>query len=237
MLITNCLFRLGAAAILLSNKSSDRRRSKYQLMHSVRTHKGADTKSYTCVYQQDDESQIVGVKLSKDLLAVAGEAIKTNITMLGPLVLPTSEQIIFLINLIARKILNMKIKQYVPDFKLAFEHVCIHAGGRGVLDEIEKNLSLTEWHVEPSRMSLYRFGNTSSSCLWYELAYTEAKGRVKKGDKVWQLGFGSGFKCNSIVWRALRTVDLTKENNIGNPWIDEIDQFPVHVPEITPIVF
>ncbi|GMY20618.1 3-ketoacyl-CoA synthase 11 [Fagus crenata] len=34
-LVSNCLFRIGGAAILLSNKGSDRRRSKYQLVHTV----------------------------------------------------------------------------------------------------------------------------------------------------------------------------------------------------------
>ncbi|KAJ0086660.1 hypothetical protein Patl1_08092 [Pistacia atlantica] len=27
----------------------------------------------------------------------------------------------------------MKIKPYIPDFKLAFKHFCIHVGGRAVL--------------------------------------------------------------------------------------------------------
>ncbi|KAF4348427.1 hypothetical protein F8388_017939 [Cannabis sativa] len=233
MLITNCLFRLGGAAVLLTNKSSERRRSKYQLMHTLRTHKGGDDKSYRCVMQQEDDDGHIGVKLSRDLLPVAGDAIKTNITMLGPLVLPISEQILFLANVVGRRLLRMKIKQYVPDFKLAFEHICIHAGGRAVLDEIEKNLDLTKWHMEPSRMTLYRFGNTSSSSLWYELAYTEAKGRVRRGDRVWQIAFGSGFKCNSAVWRAIRSVDPAKETN---PWIDEIDEYPVIVPEVQPVL-
>ncbi|CAL0299805.1 unnamed protein product [Lupinus luteus] len=86
---------------------------------------------------------------------------------------------------------------YVLD--MSFEHFCIHAGGRAVLDELEKNLQLTDWHMEPSRMTLYRFGNTSRSSLWFELAYTEAKGRVRKGHRLWQIAFGSGFKCNSAV--------------------------------------
>ncbi|XP_047334336.1 3-ketoacyl-CoA synthase 11-like [Impatiens glandulifera] len=233
MLVSNCLFRMGGAAILLSNKSSDRRRSKYQLFHTVRTHKGADDKCYGCVFQEEDEKKEVGVALSKDLMAVAGEALKTNITTLGPLVLPMSEQFLFFLTLVGKKVFKMKIKPYIPDFKLAFEHFCIHAGGRAVLDELEKNLDLSESHMEPSRMTLYRFGNTSSSSLWYELAYMEAKGRIKKGDRTWQIAFGSGFKCNSAVWHALRTINPAKEKN---PWIDEINDFPVQVPRVASIV-
>ncbi|KAJ8457964.1 hypothetical protein OPV22_030890 [Ensete ventricosum] len=229
MLVSNCLFRMGGAAILLSNRRSDRGRSKYQLVHTVRTHKGADDKCFGCVTQEEDGNGKIGVSLSKDLMGVAGDALKTNITTLGPLVLPMSEQLIFLATLVAKKVLKMKIKPYIPDFKLAFEHFCIHAGGRAVLDELEKNLQLSEWHMEPSRMTLYRFGNTSSSSLWYELAYAEGKGRIKKRDRIWQIAFGSGFKCNSAVWRALKTVNPGKEKN---PWMDEIDEFPVSVPKV-----
>ena len=213
--------------MLLSNKPSDRGRSKYQLVHTVRTHKGADDKNYNCVYQREDEVGKIGVCLAKELMAVAGDALKTNITTLGPMVLPFSEQFMFLVSLVKKKV-GVKVKPYIPDFKLAFEHFCIHAGGRAVLDELQKNLSLGEWHMEPSRMTLHRFGNTSSSSLWYELAYTEAKGRVQKGDRVWQIAFGSGFKCNSAVWKALRRVTL-KENWRGNPWDDSIDKYPVKV--------
>ncbi|GAB2284888.1 3-ketoacyl-CoA synthase 11 [Dionaea muscipula] len=232
MLVSNCLFRMGGAAILLSNRRADRRRSKYQLVHTVRTHKGADDKCFACVTQQEDPVGKIGVSLSKDLMAVAGEALKTNITTLGPLVLPMSEQLLFFATLVGRKLLKMKLKPYIPDFKLAFEHFCIHAGGRAVLDELEKNLQLSDWHMEPSRMTLNRFGNTSSSSLWYELAYTEAKGRVRRGDRIWQIAFGSGFKCNSAVWRAIRTVNPAKEKN---PWMDEIHLFPVDVPKVSAI--
>ena len=34
----------------------------------------------------------------------------------------------------------------------------------------------------------------------------EREGRMRRGHKVWQIAFGSGFKCNSAVWRALKTV-------------------------------
>lgn len=232
MLLPNCLFRLGGAAVLLSNKHSERRRAKYQLNTIVRTHKGADDRSFKSIYQEEDENMQKGLSLSPDLVEVAADALKTNITTLGPLVLPLSEQLLFLATLFCKKVLNMKeMKPYIPDFKLAFEHFCIHTGGRQVLDELQKNLGLLEKHLEPSRMTLHRFGNTSSSSMWYELAYLEAKQRVKRGDRVWQLAFGSGFKCNSAVWRALRTVKKPKVN----PWLDRIDRYPVDIPDFRAI--
>ncbi|KAI8549668.1 hypothetical protein RHMOL_Rhmol06G0042700 [Rhododendron molle] len=192
MLIPNCLFRVGGSAVLLSNKSGDRRRAKYKLVHVVRTHKGADEKAFRCVYQEQDDAGKTGVSLSKDLMAIAGGALKTNITTLG-------------------------------HFKLAFDHFCIHAGGRAVIDELEKNLQLLPTHVEASRMTLHRFGNTSSSSIWYELAYIEAKGRIRKGHRVWQIAFGSGFKCNSAVWQALQNVKPSH----NSPWEECIDKYPV----------
>lgn len=45
-----------------------------------------------------------GVFLSKDLMRIAGHALKANITTLGPLVLPISEQLLFFANLVARKV-------------------------------------------------------------------------------------------------------------------------------------
>ncbi|KAK6938832.1 3-Oxoacyl-[acyl-carrier-protein (ACP)] synthase III, C-terminal [Dillenia turbinata] len=225
MLIPNCLFRVGGAAVLLSNKAKDRRRAKYRLVHVVRTHRGADDKAFRCVYQEQDDAGKTGVSLSKDLMAIAGGALKTNITTLGPLVLPISEQLLFFATLLLKKLFNKNVKPYIPDFKLAFDHFCIHAGGRAVIDELEKNLQLRPIHVEASRMTLHRFGNTSSSSIWYELAYTEAKGRMRRGNRVWQIAFGSGFKCNSAVWEALRNV---KPSHNG-PWEDCIDRYPVKV--------
>lgn len=228
MLLPNCLFRMGGAALLLSNKRRDRSRAKYRLVHVVRTHKGGDDKAYRCVYEEEDSQGKVGINLSKDLMAIAAEALKSNITTIGPLVLPASEQLLFLFTLIGRKIFNPKWKPYIPDFKLAFEHFCIHAGGRAVIDELQKNLQLSSEHVEASRMTLHRFGNTSSSSLWYEMSYIEAKGRMKKGDRVWQIAFGSGFKCNSAVWKCNRTI----KTPTNGPWQDCIDRYPVHIPEV-----
>eukprot|EP01114_Cavostelium_apophysatum_P006083 TRINITY_DN1729_c0_g1_i1.p1 TRINITY_DN1729_c0_g1~~TRINITY_DN1729_c0_g1_i1.p1 ORF type:complete len:498 (-),score=107.14 TRINITY_DN1729_c0_g1_i1:44-1537(-) len=209
MLISNTLFRMGGAAILLSNKWTDRWNAKYRLNYTVRVHKGANDTSYRSVYQEEDDEGHMGVALSKDLVKVAGDALKSNLTVLGPLVLPWSEQIKFFVNLLERKweVIAGKEKKspaYVPDFKKAFTHFCIHAGGRAIIDGIEENLKLEPHHVEPSRATLYRWGNTSSSSIWYELQYIERSGSIKKGETVFQIAFGSGFQCNSAVWKRLK---------------------------------
>ncbi len=51
-----------------------------------------------------------------------------------------------------------QISAYVPDFKTGLHHFCIHAGGRAVIDGIEKNLNLLPEDTEPSRHVLYTYG-------------------------------------------------------------------------------
>lgn len=229
MLIPNCYFRMGCSAVLLSNRRRDYYRAKYKLEHIVRTHKGADDRSFRCIYQEEDSQKFRGIKISKDLFEIGGNAIKTNITTLGPLVLPFSEQLIFFVALVWKILRGQSTtksspaKPYIPDYKLAFEHFCVQASSKTVLDELQRNLNLSNNNLEASRATLHRFGNTSSSSIWYELAYLEAKEHVKRGDRVWQLAFGSGFKCNSIVWKAIRRI----RKRAGNPWLDCIDRYPV----------
>ncbi|KAL3732461.1 hypothetical protein ACJRO7_029176 [Eucalyptus globulus] len=196
MLLPNCFFRMGAAAVLLSSRHLDRWHSK-------------------CIHMKEDNRGARGLSVSKDVIGIGGNALKDNITTLGPLVLPVSEQLHFFNNFLFKKETS---KPYLPNYKLAFEHVCILATSRKVLDEIQKNLDLTDEYMEASRRTLERFGNTSSSSIWYELAYLEANSRIRKGDRVWQLAFGSGFKCNSVVWKALKS---TRQHS-HNPWIDPL---------------
>ncbi|CAK7346498.1 unnamed protein product [Dovyalis caffra] len=228
MIVTNCLFRVGGAAILLSNKPSDRHAAKYQLIHTVQTNTIASDSSYNCITRAEDSEGLVGVTITKDLLPVATKTIEANFTTLGHLVLPISEKILFITNYIARHFLAAKIKPYVPDFMKAIDHVITHVGGKPVLDQVERSLKLSNIDMEASRMALYRFGNTSSSSVWYALAYAEAKSRIKKGDRVWQIAFGSGFKCNSLILKAMRAVDREEMN----PWSDEIDGFPVDLKSV-----
>uniref|UniRef100_A0A383VN25 3-ketoacyl-CoA synthase n=1 Tax=Tetradesmus obliquus TaxID=3088 RepID=A0A383VN25_TETOB len=218
MLICNCLFRSNGAAILLSNKAADVKRAKYNIRNIVRTNMAADDVAYNCVVQTEDAERKVGVRLNKDLVKVGARALRQNMTALGPKVLPWSELAKFGANSALRSAAKLYkplagmlpagwLDPYTPDFKTAFDFFCIHTGGRGIIDGLEKEMQLNRRQVEPSRASLYRFGNTSSTSVWYELAYVESTQEgVGKGQRVWQLAFGSGFKFNSSVLVANRPV-------------------------------
>ncbi|KAL3811160.1 hypothetical protein ACHAXA_001375 [Cyclostephanos tholiformis] len=222
-LLQNTLFRCGGAAIVLSNSWSDGRRAWYKLLHTVRVQSNSE-EAYNCVYEAQDSDQNRGVRLSKEIVKVAGKCMEMNMTTIGPYVLPLSEQIPVVTTLALRFVIKVigkllimngqeklasrlpNKKHYVPDFKRGIDHFCIHAGGRAVIDGIEKNMKLELFHTEPSRMALLNYGNTSSSSIWYEMEYIMEQQKtnpLKKGHRIMQVAFGSGFKCTSGVWLKL----------------------------------
>ncbi|KAL9227545.1 hypothetical protein vseg_003223 [Gypsophila vaccaria] len=220
----NCLLRVGGAAILLSNKPSDKQSSKYELIHTVHTNTSSKDSSYKCIQLEEDPLGLQGVTVTKDLLVEANRAVTANLTALAYLILPVPVKITFLLNNLIRKFKlsksSPKPKNYVPNFGSVIDHFVSHVGGRFVIDAVQR---IVELDVEPARMTLHRFGNTSSTSVWYGLAYIEAKGKVKLGDRVWQISYGSGFKCNSVIWRAIKNVGREDDN----PWNEDIDRYPI----------
>ena len=224
MLVTNCIFRVGCAAALMTNDPSCRRVAKMELVHSLRTHHGASDRAYKAAFQKEDDKGNTGVALAKDLIAVAGMSLREHIKILAPRVLPLSQLGLYLYSVICCALSGSKSKPIVPDFTKAFDHFCIHTGGKAVIEQVERVLRLGDELTEPARMTLHRFGNTSSSLVFYELAYFEAKGRVRKGDRVWMLAFGTGFKVGSLVWKAVSDLGQGSDDN---PWSDCIDRYPL----------
>lgn len=224
MLVTNCIFRVGSAAALITNDPHARHQAKLELVSTLRTHHGADDAAYNAATQQEDEKGTLGVALTQDLVRVAGAGLKNHISTLGPHVLPMSQLLKYAFNVLRSYFSKDGKGVGVPDFTTAFEHICIHAGGKAVINSISRIMKFEEKVVEPARMCLHRFGNTSSSLVFYELAYFEGKKRIKEGDRVWMLAFGTGFKACSLVWRAAR--DSWMDND--NPWTECIHRYPVY---------
>merc|ERR1712176_591296 len=218
MLLQNALFRCGGVALLLSSRRCDAKRAKYELIYTGRVQM-SDDESVEAVYEREDSEGNHGVALSKEIVNVAGRAMQANFTQLGRNILPLSEKANVVCSLVAasavstaRKIGLTKMsvpRSYVPDFTKAVDHFCIHAGGRAVIDGVQKSLNLEERYMEASKKTLEDWGNTSSSSIWYEAEWVERFGNMQVGQRLLQISFGSGFKCNSAVWRALH-VDPTK---------------------------
>ncbi|KAK6938241.1 FAE1/Type III polyketide synthase-like protein [Dillenia turbinata] len=222
MLVTNCIFRVGCAAAILTNDPSCYPHAKMQLLHSLRTHHGADDSSYRAAMQEEDINNNVGVSLTKDLVRVAGVNLREHIRIFAPRVLPLSQLISYAYSVVMSAVMTAA-KPVVPDFTTAFEHLCIHTGGKAVIEAVGRVLRLSDEVTEPARMSLHRFGNTSSSLVFYELAYFEAKNRVKRNDRMWMLAFGTGFKVGSLVWKFLGDSSYQSDN----PWNDCIHRYPL----------
>ncbi|KAK6142185.1 hypothetical protein DH2020_002997 [Rehmannia glutinosa] len=253
MILANCLFRSGGCAVILTNKPSLRDKSMFKLKCLVRTHHGAKEESYNCCIQKEDEKGFIGFHLGKNLPKAATRAFVDNLKEIAPKILPLRELLRFAAKLLFRKIHQKWSKsgggaaRPVINFKTGVDHFCLHTGGKAVIDAIAANLSLSEYDVEPARMTLHRFGNTSASSLWYVLAYMEAKKRLKKGDKVFMISFGAGFKCNSCLWEVMRDlegrnvweefIDSYPRKNLANPflekygWIQDEDPDTFYVPD------
>eukprot|EP01138_Halocafeteria_seosinensis_P006786 gb/GECG01006939.1/.p1 GENE.gb/GECG01006939.1/~~gb/GECG01006939.1/.p1 ORF type:complete len:548 (+),score=50.69 gb/GECG01006939.1/:1-1644(+) len=234
MLVQNTLFRCGGAAMLLSNKPTDAFRAKYKLLNTVRTQRSDQESHECVYQREDSDgnvgvslskniTQIAGKALTENLTMMGPHVLplREQIQAVWAIIMRRTCNYL-------KKILQAQsspalqnaaeklpqFKHYVPDFKKGIQHFCIHAGGRAVIDGVEQNLKLEPYHTAPSREALYNYGNTSSSSIWYELKYIEqedekwtpkeAGPKIRKGDRVLQIAFGSGFKCNSAVWVRMR---------------------------------
>jgi len=62
------------------------------------------------VYQTEDEEGLMGVRLSKDVVKVAGKAMEKNLTRIGAYILPISEQIHVVITIIMRLFRSFETK-------------------------------------------------------------------------------------------------------------------------------
>ncbi|GJY18789.1 3-ketoacyl-CoA synthase 19 [Tanacetum coccineum] len=210
MMLSNCLFRVGGCSMLLTNDPGRKEQAILKLKCLVRTHFGSNDEAHSCCMQVEDDQGYGGFRLTKFLTKAAALSLTKNLRVLLPKVLPLWEIIRYAIKKRGSKI----------NLKSGIEHFCIHPGGRAVIDEVGVSLGLNKYDLEPARMALHRFGNTSAGGLWYVLGYMEAKKRLKKGDIVLMISLGAGFKCNNCIW------EVTRDMNRPNVWKGIIESYP-----------
>ncbi|KAK9282942.1 hypothetical protein L1049_011167 [Liquidambar formosana] len=222
MMLSNCLFRSGGCSMLFTNNRAQKHRAILKLNCMVRTHHGSNDEAYGCCMQVEDELGYRGFRLTKSLTKAGAQALTQNLRVLLPQVLPIWELLRYTSVSRLRNVFNNHtagVKAGV-NLKAGIEHFCIHPGGRAVIDGVGKSLELSDHDLEPARMALHRFGNTSAGGLWYVLGYMEAKKRLKKGDRILMISLGAGFKCNNCVWEVMRDLEDP------NVWKDCIASYP-----------
>ncbi|KAA8534281.1 hypothetical protein F0562_031798 [Nyssa sinensis] len=168
MILSNCLFRSGGCSMLLTNNRALKHRAKLVLKCLVRTHLGASDEAHGCCMQKEDDLGRLGFHLGKSLPKAATRAFVENLRDLAPKVLPFRELFRYIVLYSVRHIFNRYIKRGGKvglNFKTGIDHFCLHPGGTAVIDGIGKSVELGEHHLEPARMTLHRFGNTSASSL------------------------------------------------------------------------
>ena len=198
-LMTYTLFRMGAAAILLTNKKSLISKSKYKFERAIRLHNAIENDAHNVIFYGEDKEDNVGVTIGRTLIDHVSKLIKQNMQMLLPLSLRGIEKIKYSI----MKMMGKDLSNYKFNVRKMFQGYCIHAGGRGVIDAVQKEFELTNEDCMSSRAGLCQSGNTSSPSIWYELTFIERTNMLKKGDKLLQMAFGSGIKANTCVWEKI----------------------------------
>ncbi|KAF3325035.1 3-ketoacyl-CoA synthase 4-like protein [Carex littledalei] len=211
-LVLNCFFRMGCAAALVTNHGkAGTSQPKYHLRHLLRTQHTFDDIAYHVASLEEDDEGITGFSIERHVANVVSDLLRSHLKYLGPIILPWEEKIRYIMS----HIFNDDGIEYVPDFKKAVTHLCFPSSGMQLIKRVGKGLGFDEEELEAVLATFRRYGNQSSASIWYQMAYSEARGKIKKGDKVLQLGLGSGPKCNSLVLECVR--DFDREENSG-PW-------------------
>eukprot|EP00884_Botryococcus_braunii_P014064 jgi/Botrbrau1/22659/Bobra.0132s0005.1 len=209
-LFSNVLFRSGGAAILISNRKKDARRSKYELVASVRVLKADNDEFHNCIKMREDEEGRRGVLMQTRMVKKAAEAAsRTALTRIAPRILPVSELV-----------KAARDKNYVPDFTKGIHHLALHTAAKFVVQGVAESLRFPPEACQPCVESLFRFGNTSCASTYYVLANLESRRGIKRGERVLQMGMGSGFKCVISVWQARRHVYTRHPAWDDNPLYD-----------------
>ncbi|KAL6659844.1 hypothetical protein ACP70R_002673 [Stipagrostis hirtigluma subsp. patula] len=232
-LLLNCFFRTGCSAVLLTNKrggagvAAHQMPAKYRLVRLVRTNTIADDDSYYSGYREEDDEGITGFNVRRGVGRAFEEVLRAHLVTIAMSVLPWREKVRYAAVLLRSLLPHRRSRDLpAPSFRTAAEHFCLPTTWGPMIRRLGRGLGLAEKEMEAALMAFHRFGNQSAATLWYQLAYLEAKGMVRKGNRVWQLGVGTGLKVNSVMWERVAADE--DDDIVGHgPWMDCIHRYPV----------
>lgn len=180
-IVGNTLFGEGCAAVAVS---SHREPALWRIDGGVRVLMTNDDSKNAITLAPGETGPMI--QLSKEIPAVAGQAITENLKRLVPSLLTPAEKLQFLAT---RK---------VPRWQKHIDRWAVHPGGIQVLRALQKHLKLSDADLGPSYRVFEERSNMSSPSCFYALQNIEKAG-PKQGERALVMSFGSGFKVNSLV--------------------------------------
>lgn len=99
---------------------------------------------------------------------------------------------------LAKKVITTMLNNFdVPERQIA--HWILHSGGRKVIDNVQKEMNLSDEQVAHSKRVLKNFGNMSSPTVLFALQETLNHARPKAGDRGVMLAMGPGLALESAL--------------------------------------
>lgn len=98
-------------------------------------------------------------------------------------------------------ILQQAMKQRGTDPESISKWIC-HAGGRDVLQALQRKWNLPENAMASSAAVLKEYGNLSSPSVLFALSHTLDHATGKDEGNWWMTSFGAGFSCHGALWNA-----------------------------------
>ena len=133
--------------MLFTNNSALKHQAIFRLKHVVRTHLGSNDEAYGCCIQVADDLGYKGFLLAKSLKISAAKALR----VLLPKILPLSEQLRYVyVSRQQNKTKRNSLQEIGAglNLKTGVDHLCVHPGGRAIIDKAGKSLSLTNFFYQ-----------------------------------------------------------------------------------------
>ncbi len=81
----------------------------------------------------------------------------------------------------------------------AIDHWLVHPGGRGIVEGVQRGLTLSDEQIAPSMRVLNEHGNVGTPSAFYVLAATEAERRPEPGDRGLMVTIGPGVTVGLML--------------------------------------